>query len=386
MGKVYGVAVIGAGGVFRQHGPAWMQLGKRAKMVGLADVDAARLERSSHGNFIPVLAEDYRDLLRRDDVDVVDICTPPKLHEQMILDALQAGKHVVCEKPLAPDLATADRIVDAARQSDRKLTTVFQMRTTPEIRRVLSLRDRGELGALCFGHFLRYGKLPAGSAGWWGRWDTAGGGALMTQFIHEIDLMRHIFGAPVQVVARIDTLRHEIESEDTATVRVRFESGAVATGVCSVTGHQWLERYDIVGDAASAHLPWSLQGEGGFALVRTQRQLDREIPLGSRGKKPGLVGKVVRKASGGRLMKPKSAPPRHTAYMAAFLDALDAGSEVPVPPEDSRATLELCMAMYTSALEGRPVDLPLERSCSVYEGISTETYDGRKKRMAARAG
>lgn len=136
-----------------------------------------------------MLEEDYKALLARSDIDVIDICTPPFLHERMILDALNAGKHVVCEKPLAHTLESADRIIEAANQAPGKLAVVYQQRYLNAVRRMIHLRDSGQTGRLLFGRFSRYSRTTG--VEWWGRWGTSGGGAVMTQFIHELDQIKY---------------------------------------------------------------------------------------------------------------------------------------------------------------------------------------------------
>src|SRR3990172_8052344 len=133
--RVYGVGIIGAGGIFAEHARGYAQM-PRARIVALADVDAERMRRASKDFFIPFTCSNYNDLLARPDVDIVDICTPPSLHEEMVLAALRAGKHVLCEKPLAHSLASADRIIEAARQYPGKLSVIYQLRYSPEARRI----------------------------------------------------------------------------------------------------------------------------------------------------------------------------------------------------------------------------------------------------------
>src|SRR5262249_11512473 len=151
----------------------------------IADVDPAQLRTATTRYFIPYAFQDYRALIDRDDIDVVTVCTPPSMHERVVTDALEAGKFVLCEKPLAHTLETADRILAVARRFPGKLSTVFQFRYLPEVQRTLWLRDHGRLGRLIFGRFNRYARFetPAKAskpgkaakpgkarAEWWGRW------------------------------------------------------------------------------------------------------------------------------------------------------------------------------------------------------------------------
>jgi len=136
----------------------------------------------------------------------------------------------MCEKPLAHTLESADRIIAVAKKHPGRLSTVYQFRYLPEVQRALWLRNHGRLGKLLFGRFHRFAKFealarpakngkPAKPAKkrspWWGQWQNAGGGVVMTQLIHEIDIMQHIFGRATEVTATMDTLREAIESEDT---------------------------------------------------------------------------------------------------------------------------------------------------------------------------
>src|SRR6185295_3884800 len=194
--RTFAIGIVGAGRVFEQHARACAELGARARLLAIADVDDGQVRKATSRHFIPFAYRDYRSLLDREDIAVVAVCTPPASHERIVVDALDAGKFVICEKPLAHTLQAADRIIAAASRAPGKLSTVFQFRYLPEMRRTRWLLDNGHLGRLLFGRFSRYarfdtaakplkpGKAPkAGKerADWWGRWGIAGGGVVMTQ-------------------------------------------------------------------------------------------------------------------------------------------------------------------------------------------------------------
>ncbi len=180
-----------------------------------------------------------------------------------MVDALEAGKFVICEKPLAHTLESADRIIAVAKKHPGKLSTVYQFRYLPEVQRTLWLRDHGRLGKLLFGRFHRFAKFEAPArpakdgkpakpakkrSPWWGQWQTAGGGVVMTQLIHEIDLMQHIFGRATEVTATMETLREAIESEDTCAATVRFESGAMVSCQGTMTAQRSSHGFDVIGE------------------------------------------------------------------------------------------------------------------------------------------
>jgi predicted dehydrogenase len=380
--RVYGVGIIGAGGIFADHARGYAQI-PRTRIVALADVDDERMRRASKDFFIPFTCSNYNELLARPDVDIVDICTPPGLHEEMVLAALRAGKHVLCEKPLAPSLAAADRIIEAAKQYPGKLSVIYQLRYSPEARRINWLRDNDYLGDLRFGRFSRYGTLPAGqfvSKSWWGRWSVAGGGALMTQCIHEIDLILQFLGPASSVTASMATLGNDIESEDTFSAIIEMQNGAVVSCFCSLAGRtNYAVHWDIVGGRGSAHFPWSFQSiDRGLRAAAQRESLKRFPSTGRRQLLPGLPGKVAARIMNKLGIGKRSDPSRHKPYFEAFLKSIENGAEVPVTPCDARRSLELCTAIYTAALTGQPVALPLGPDARFYHGITTSDYDGRK--------
>jgi predicted dehydrogenase len=385
--RIYGVGIIGAGGIFDEHARGYAQMA-RTRIVALADVDDERMRRASKDVFIPFTTTNYNDLLARTDVDIVDICTPPNLHEEMVLAALGAGKHVLCEKPLAHSLAAADRIIDAAKQYPGKLSVIYQLRYSPEARRINWLRDNNYLGDLRFGRFSRYGTLPGGAQsgkGWWGRWSVAGGGALMTQCIHEIDLILEIFGPAKSVTARMATLGGAIESEDTFSATIEMQSGAVITSFCSLAGRSnYAVNWDVVGGSGSAHYPWGFQSVDRGHRAAGQKEAVRRFPSpGKRNLLPGLPGKVLAKVLKKTGIGTRSDPSRHKPYFESFIKSIENGAEVPVSAGDARRSLELCTAIYTAALTGEPVALPLGPDARFYNGITTDDYDGRVKGTTA---
>jgi UDP-N-acetyl-2-amino-2-deoxyglucuronate dehydrogenase len=371
-----GIGIVGAGKIFEQHAIACNSLGGRAKLLALADIDEARLQKAADQYSIPFAAGDYRRLLDRNDIDVITVCTPPVLHGRVVVDALEAGKFVICEKPLAHTLESADRIIAVAKKHPGKLSTVYQFRYLLEVQRTLWLRDHGRMGKLLFGRFHRFAKFEAPArpakdgkpakpakkrSPWWGQWQTAGGGVVMTQLIHEIDLMQHIFGRATEVTATMETLREAIESEDTGSATVRFESGALVSCQGTMTAQRSSHGFDVIGDRASAHSPWAVESlDKNYRDESLHAVLDAH-PLSD-------------------TSAPKNADASaHTPYLANVIAAILEGRSLPIGPEDARASLEICTAIYASALSGRPVKLPINHTNNCYAGLTTAVYDGRQR-------
>ena len=218
----------------------------------------------------------------------------------------------------------------------------------------------------------------------------AGGGVVMTQFIHQLDLACHIFGEPAQVHAQIDTFDAAIESEDTATVSVRFRCGAVASFAATLCGHAPpTQSWHIFGTRGSAHNPWAVYTDDAAQLTRDLDQLQQLYPpLSPPPRQPSmhLVARAWRKGLrvlrlGGQVV-PARPTLLHVPYYTAVLDALDAGQPLPISAEQAMQSLELTTAIYISGLTGEPVDLPLNRDNPYVAGISADDYRGHRDRAA----
>jgi UDP-N-acetyl-2-amino-2-deoxyglucuronate dehydrogenase len=371
-----GIGIVGAGKIFEQHAMACNSLAGRARLLAIADINEVQLQKAASQYAIPFAATDYRSLLDRNDIDVITVCTPPVLHERVVVDALEAGKFVICEKPLAHTLESADRIIAVAKKHPGKLSTVYQFRYLPEVQRALWLRDHGRLGKLLFGRFHRFAKFEAPAkpakdgkpakpakkrSPWWGQWQIAGGGVVMTQLIHEIDLMQHIFGRAIEVTATMETLREAIESEDTCVATVRFENGAMVSCQGTMTAQRSSHGFDVIGDRASVHFPWTLE-----SLDPNWRDESLHAVLEAH----PLAEPPVTKHAGNSA---------HTPYLADVITAIFEKRPLPIGPDDARASLEICTAIYSSALSGRPVTFPLDHTNNCYAGLTTAIYDGRQR-------
>jgi predicted dehydrogenase len=356
-----GIGIVGVGGIFEQHARAVRELSDRARIVAVCDVDAARLSAAAARHDVPAACRDHREMVGCANVDLVVVCTPPSFHADVVIDALAAGKPVLCEKPLAHTLADADRILDAARSRPGRLSVVYQFRHLPEVRRALWLRDQGALGSLLSGRFHRFARFhrpgKPDRAGWWGRWDIAGGGAVMTQLIHELDLMCLLFGRPARAWAVVDTLKETIESEDTCAAVVQFESGTICSAQSTMSAHRSTAGFDLFGTEGSAHSPWSFD-----CLDRGRRAEVRRAALAAVPDDP-----------------PDTEVCAHTPYLAAVLDALEAGAPLPSGPEQARLSLGLASAIYASSLSGEPVALPLGSTHPQYDGVAVAEYGARPR-------
>lgn len=384
--RKYGIGILGAGRIFSEHARAAQQLGDRLSLIAVADHDPIKLAHASDQYGVPITTTNYRDVLQRHDVDIVAICTPPHTHEQMISDALEAGKYVVCEKPLAHNVAACDRIAAAAREHAGRLSVVYQLRYVPDVRKIIWLRDNGRLGDLACGHFARFDRMASRPADWWGQWQIAGGGMVMTQFIHQLDLACHVFGQPVEVHAHVDTFRAEIQSEDTATATVRFASGAVASCTATLCAQAPSQQWHIFGTRGSVANPFAAHTNDPEQLRRDLQQLGKLYPSlsGGKTKQPSMhiaaraFRKALRIARLGGHVTPARPTPLHTPYYRAVINAIDRGQPLPVGPDEAMPSFELCTAIYISGLTGEPVQLPLDRENPYCEGFTAHDYQANR--------
>lgn len=214
-----GIGMVGYGGVARVHAMAYRAIPYHyglpaglVNIVGVADVNAKAAELAASELDCKLWTTDYRELLRRQDVDVIDICVPNVLHEEIILETAAAGKHIFCEKPLAMDVAQGRRIVAAVEHAGVKNQLNFNFRFYPAISRARQLIETGFLGRVFSfrGCFYRSSYInPDKPLSWRLRKDISGGGALFDLGSHVLDLIYYLLGEFGIVQATVDTLIKE---------------------------------------------------------------------------------------------------------------------------------------------------------------------------------
>lgn len=232
MDTVIGVGLIGLGTIGRSHARALDALRDHARLRAFSGGDVAAAAEAGWTDAVQVTPD---ALLERDDVDLVAICSPSGAHAEQALAALEAGKHVVVEKPLALSAADADRIVGLAAERGLRVSTISQRRLEPEVTAVRQALEAGQLGAVRLAttqvHWWRDEDYYAAAA--WRGDPAGGGGSLMNQGVHNVDLLQWLAGPVESVTAQQATIAHASEAEDTTVATVRFVSGAL--GLISTT-------------------------------------------------------------------------------------------------------------------------------------------------------
>lgn len=222
-------AVIGCGLISKNHLKALKNV-KNAECRAVCDIVEEKARAAGEAYGISKVYRDYHDLLRDPEIDVVHICTPHHLHGDMAVEALRAGKHVLCEKPMALKAEDARRMIEARDASGKYLGICFQNRYNEASRYMKELLGRGELGRIMGGRGqVTWDRKPEyyTTSPWRGRWATEGGGVLINQAIHTFDLLQWLTGPVERVEAGMGTrrLKDAIEVEDTVDILMTGTEG-----------------------------------------------------------------------------------------------------------------------------------------------------------------
>jgi len=338
-----GFGIIGAGMVARYHATGIART-PGARLVAVCREDAARAEEAAAQFGVPCEIH-LEALLARPDVDAVCICTPSGQHAAQAVAAARAGKHVLVEKPMALSLADADAMIAACRAAGVHLGVALQRRIDPIFLGVKAAIDAGGLGKLTLGTisvpYLRQ-QSYYDSAAWRGTWALDGGGALMNQGIHLLDLLVWYMGNPTAVQASTATLAHTIEVEDCVAAALRFGSGALGSITATTAAAPGFpHRVEVYGDQGGVQLEgeqivrWEISGIEPPEAISTPGK----APAGA-GASPTGIGAVG-----------------HTRLLGDFVAALDAGRAPSVPGEEGRRSLALALAVYESARTGQAIIL-----------------------------
>ena len=242
MMKTLNFAVFGCGVIANIHAAAVADV-EGATLVGCADVLPAAAEKFAEKWGVKAYA-DFEALVNAPEIDAISICTPSGTHADLAIRALEADKNVVLEKPMAITVADCDRVIAAAERSRGKITVISQLRTSPDVVRAKEIVESDRLGKIVLVELnMRYYRAPEYFVGSWrGTRKMDGGGALMNQGIHGVDLLQYIVGPVKNVKSIVRTLSHNIEVEDTAVAAIELDSGALGVIVASTATHPGFDR------------------------------------------------------------------------------------------------------------------------------------------------
>lgn len=339
-----GVGIIGAGVICSAHANA-VKLTDGLQLVAVADP----LEAAGHKVAIDHDIEWFADassLYEREDLDIVVLATPSGLHAEQAIAAARAGKHVVSEKPMATTVEDADRMIAAASSAGIELAVIFQNRFHRDAFRLKRAMEGGLFGRPVLGnalvHWHRSQEYYEASGGWRGTWALDGGGALMNQSIHTIDLLQWIMGPIRRVTAETATIAHTMETEDAACATLQFVSGALGT----IQGTTAAKR--------DAPIRLEIIGTGGRGVLEGGRitiwEPERDVPDDEL-----LTDRDRELTAGWQPDEPFGAA--HVRQWRAIGAALHSGQTAPIPGREAREAVRIIRAIYDAATRGERVIL-----------------------------
>lgn len=338
--KIFNFAIIGCGVIAPNHAEGIVHT-PNARLVAVVDIVEEKA-RSFAQRYNCDWYLDYKEMLDRPDIDIVNICTPSGLHPEMAIEAMKRGKHVITEKPMAITLDQADAMISASKEYNRKLACIFQRRTQNVFKKIKEVVSQGAIGKLVLGDaYMKYFRSQAyyDSGDWRGTWALDGGGALMNQGIHCIDLMQWIMGEVGSVFAYTRTLARRIEVEDTAVSVLEYKNGAIGVieGTTSVVpgfDHR-LEFHGVDGSIlvdGEKIARWEVPG--------VELKLEQDLTVGSTASDPRAVGYIG-----------------HMLLIQDMIDAIKNNRDPLIPGEEGKKALKIILAIYKSSRERREVYL-----------------------------
>jgi predicted dehydrogenase len=343
MSRVLNVAVVGAG-IGRNHIiEGYVPNADKFKVLAICDINTERLAAVADEFNVERRVETFDDLLRMDDLDVIDICTPPMVHYSQLVGALAAGKHVICEKPLVGSLKEVDEIIEAEKAAKGRLMPIFQYRFGNGIQQAKKIIDAGLAGKPFVGTVETLWRREAVyyEVPWRGKWRTELGGVLMGHAIHPHDIFVYLMGPIRSLFGRTATRVNKIEVEDCISASIELESGALGSFTATLGSADEITRVRLAFENLTIESDHAAYNPGAAPWKILPRNVETENAI------KALLGDWT------------DVPPRFTTQMARFYEAIVNNGPLPVTSADSRRALEIVTAMYHSSETREEVRLPI---------------------------
>ena len=347
MSREIGFAVVGLG--MGKHHCRAISMAPGARLVAVCDIDVERLQPEAE-QYGCKAYEKFDELLKDDEVDVINMATPSGMHAEMGIQAAEAGKHLIVEKPADIVPERIDALIEAGKRCKVKIGGIFQSRLSPLNIRIREAIQSGRLGKLIgvHGHLPWYRKqsyYEGAHGSWKGTWNMDGGGSLMNQGVHTVDLLQWLVGPVESVMGMFGVFGHEIEAEDQTVALLRFKCGALGTlytTTCCYPGYDQL--VTIYGSEGSIMKQEGLLG--GWKLMDDVEGKEEEELLGYYGAKKESTG---------------SADPMavsfdgHTQIIGDMIESLLGDKEPLIGLETARHAVEIITGIFESGRTGREV-------------------------------
>ena len=338
-----GFGFIGAGAIAHFHAQA-VAASKGGKLIGVVSRSRGTAEKFAAQYGMGFASDDVDALLVQPGLDAVCITTPSALHLQPALAAIRAGKHLMIEKPLDATVEGTDHILNEAEKHGVRVGSIFQARFGDAARQLKAAIDAGRFGRMVLAScYVKWNRTTEYYTGWKGKLSEDGGGVIINQAIHGVDLLQWFAGMPVEVFAWATQRVHKIESEDTCVAALKFASGAFGTiEGTTATWPGWSRRIEICGEHGSAEMQddditrWDFRTElPEDAKIRAMRE---SAAMGS-----GAAAPMNIKIEG------------HQRQIQDFIDGINGKRPFFIEGVEARKAVALVRAIYESAASGQPV-------------------------------
>ena len=343
-------AVIGVGNIGKFHIRAIQEI-PQAQVTVVCNRDSTEGQNVA-SEFGTDWEGDYHIAVSRDDVDAVTICTPSGTHKEIAVVAAQAGKHVLVEKPIDITLPRIDAMLQAASEANVKLSCIFQSRMRKGAQAVKQAMEEGKLGKLLFANafVLWHRSSEYYENNWRGTYELDGGGALMNQSIHSIDLLQWLAGSIKSIYAQTQTQVHNIDAEDSASALVTYANGAQGVIQGATSLHY--------GNPARVEL----HGSAGSAVLQEGRLILWKMKDGSEAEETHMLNLEQLGGSGSQHPIAKVTHDSHRDQITDFVQSILGDTEPAISGMEARNSVEIVRAIYQSAREHKKVSLPYDDS------------------------
>ncbi len=334
--------LIGAGNVGLIHAKSISEI-ENAELVAVSsrtEEKALKLAKKFRSEYY----SDFHEMLSRDDIDAICILTPGGTHAEIGIEAARHGKHVVVEKPIDVNLQKADALIEECEKQNVKLSVISQRRFSNAVRIVKGMVKSGELGKLNFGGAqVKWYRTQEyyNSSKWRGTWDLDGGGALINQSIHYVDLLQYVVGPVEEVFSYCGTKTHNIEVEDLLVGSLKFKNGALGSVEATTTAYPGLfSRLDIYGNNGTAVI---VDDEIEFLATKDGKRVEKT--------------RIIKKSHG--TSTPQISYTLHKRQLEDVVDSILHDRSPQVTGKDGRNTLAVVTALYESCKMGKPVKVDI---------------------------
>ncbi|MDC3416901.1 Gfo/Idh/MocA family protein [Aquibacillus salsiterrae] len=352
------IAIIGAGAIAPAHIKSYLEFQDRCQIVAMCDGFPEKAEKLREQFHLTAdIYDNHKDILNRNDIDLVSVCTPPYTHAEISIDFLHAGSNVLVEKPMASSLAECDAMNAAAKKNNKILSVVAQNRFTTPMMKLKQVLDTKLMGPIVHTQVDSYWWRGHSYYDlWWrGTWEKEGGGCTLNHAVHHIDIFQWMNGMPSEITAVSSNTSHDnAEVEDISIAIAKYDNGSLAQITSSVVHHGEEQQLIFQGKNARVSAPWKLKAsksqENGFPKEdkdledKLQHYYDQLEDLKYQG---------------------------HSGQIDNVLTAIETNGNVLIDGIQGRKTLELITAIYQSSSLGKTVKLPLTEESPFYtrEGV-----------------